>query len=129
MHLIDRVQAVEVVGAIGGRANSAGGKRSRYAERSGSFSTVRFNVGRKEQITPPDIIGIINRATRGTSVEIGRIDLVVSAVAGATYRGRQLRVEATGFEPERSRKGGATFRSTRSGRRGATGREPGGSRR
>ncbi|MFW5695996.1 MAG: DEAD/DEAH box helicase [Alkalispirochaeta sp.] len=76
---------------------------------AGGMVRLRINVGRREGVLPPQLIGIINQCTRSQDIPLGRIDIdttssdiqvdramatrVEQAVAGTTYRGKTLRVE------------------------------------
>ncbi len=76
---------------------------------AGGMVRLRFNVGRREGVLPPQLIGIINQSTQSHDIHLGRIDIgsessdiqvearmaarVKSAVAGTAYRGKDLRVE------------------------------------
>jgi ATP-dependent RNA helicase DeaD len=57
-------------------------ERGERGDRSGSrygntkFSRFHINIGSKDNINPPNLIGIINDATPGLKVEIGKIDIL-----------------------------------------------------
>ncbi len=54
------------------------GKRERTRERGVEAGFIRFmiNLGHRDSVNPRDLIGLINRCTRGRHVEIGRINLM-----------------------------------------------------
>ena len=76
---------------------------------AGGMVRLRFNLGRRDGVLPPQLIGIINQSTQSHDIHLGRIDIhaessdiqveaamaerVKSAVAGTDYRGKGLRVE------------------------------------
>jgi len=76
---------------------------------TGRMVGLRFNLGRREGVLPPQVIGIINKSTQSHDIHLGRIDIsaesseiqveatmadrVKSAVAGIYYRGKSVRVE------------------------------------
>ncbi len=39
------------------------------------YAHINLNIGHKDRVTPPHIIGLINRSTKGLQVPIGRIDI------------------------------------------------------
>ena len=39
------------------------------------YAHINLNIGHKDRVTPPHIIGLINRSTKGSQVPIGRIDI------------------------------------------------------
>ncbi|MFW5828067.1 MAG: DEAD/DEAH box helicase [Alkalispirochaeta sp.] len=87
---------------------------------AGGMVRLRINVGRREGVLPPQLIGIINQCTRSQDIPLGRIDIdttssdiqvdramatrVEQAVAGTTYRGKTLRVELIGGNDMRGSK-------------------------
>ncbi|MEX2445232.1 MAG: DEAD/DEAH box helicase [Alkalispirochaeta sp.] len=76
---------------------------------TGPMVRFRLNVGRRQSVLPPQIIGLINKATDSGNIRIGRIDIdtdssdvqvdsamakrVEEALAGYNYRGTTIRVE------------------------------------
>lgn len=58
------------------RAN--GKKRDGYSRPAPESGFIRFyiNLGEKDRITPPDLLGLVNRSTRQRNVEVGRIDIM-----------------------------------------------------
>ncbi len=76
---------------------------------SGNIASLFLNVGRVDNFTPKDLMGMINRGTRGNSIQIGRIavqqkcaffdvaekdrEAVMQALNGATFGRRDIRVE------------------------------------
>ncbi len=70
---------------------------------------LRINLGRRQAVLPPQIIGLINRATNSGDIRLGRIDInanssevqvdsamaprVEEALAGHTYQGTLIRVQ------------------------------------
>ena len=84
----------------------------RPAERSrrepGGMVRLRINLGRRESVLPPQLIGLINQASRSRYIRLGRIDIqdewsdvqveagmadrVEQALRGFDYQGRRIRV-------------------------------------
>ncbi|MFP4152490.1 MAG: helicase-related protein, partial [Alkalispirochaeta sp.] len=74
-----------------------------------SMVSFRLNIGRRQSVLPPQIIGLINRATDSGNISIGRITIdadscevqvdgamarrVENALAGYSFQGRKIRVE------------------------------------
>ncbi len=64
-----------------GKTREAGGRKGNAREgdwkrdRNIHYAHINLNLGRKDSITPPHLISLINRHTRGTQVPIGRIDI------------------------------------------------------
>jgi ATP-dependent RNA helicase DeaD len=91
------------------------------AYREDGFSGVVINLGKKDKISPPQLIGLINEKTRTRNIRVGRIDIgltssridvetafleeVYSALAQAAYRGRKLRVSLAGSQHPAGKKG------------------------
>lgn len=109
-----------------------GEKRSRIAEEG--YTRLFINLGKKDNLNPRDLMGLVNRNTSGKRIEFGRIDLmknfsffevpenqakdVINALRGADFDGRQVSVEIS--EPESpsdkgSSKGGSSSRSGNGG--------------
>jgi len=79
------------------------------ARRTGPMTGLAINLGRRNGLTPPDLIGLINRAARGPAFDIGRIEIgndrsrfevsggdvhvLIQASGLPTYRGRRVRIE------------------------------------
>ena len=92
--------------------------------------TFRINIGRRQSVLPPQIIGLVNKATGSGNIRIGRITInpdsseiqvdgdmakrVESALSGYTYQGTAIHVELV---PDR----GPGY-----GRAAGKGRRPGG---
>lgn len=111
-----------------------GEKRSRIAEEG--YTRLFINLGKKDNLNPRDLMGLVNRNTSGKRIEFGRIDLmknfsffevpenqakdVINALRGTDFDGRQVSVEIS--EPESpsdkgSSKGGSSSRSGNGGDR------------
>ncbi|TVR67838.1 MAG: DEAD/DEAH box helicase [Spirochaetaceae bacterium] len=76
---------------------------------SGPMVSLRLNVGRRQSILPPQIIGMINKATDSGNIRIGRINIdadscevqvdsamaqrVEQALNGYSFQGKTIRVE------------------------------------
>ena len=111
-----------------------GEKRSRIAEEG--YTRLFINLGKKDNLNPRDLMGLVNRNTSGKRIEFGRIDLmknfsffevpenqakdVINALRGADFDGRQVSVEIS--EPESpsdkgSSKGGSSSRGGNGGDR------------
>jgi len=74
-----------------------------------SMVSFRLNIGRRQSVLPPQIIGLINKATDSGNISIGRITIdtdscevqvdgamagrVENALSGYTYQGTTIRVE------------------------------------
>ncbi|MFW5686360.1 MAG: DEAD/DEAH box helicase [Spirochaetota bacterium] len=100
---------------------------------SGAMVRLRLNVGRRQATLPPQIIGLINRATDSGNIRLGRIDInanssdvqveaamaarVEDALAGYSYQGTTIRVERVADERPASGKRGAPHRPYGKGRR------------
>lgn len=67
--------AKEKGGKSQGAAKGHGAKTSRSRKAEEGFERVFINLGKKDNFFPNDLIGLINRNTRGR-VELGRIDLM-----------------------------------------------------
>lgn len=67
--------AKEKGGKSQGAAKGQGAKTSRSRKAEEGFERVFINLGKKDNFFPNDLIGLINRNTRGR-VELGRIDLM-----------------------------------------------------
>ena len=81
----------------------------RRDNRSRGMVGLRVNVGRRQSILPPQLIGLVNQATRSRGIRLGRIDIstdwtdfqveaasaerVEQALRGMEYRGVQIRVD------------------------------------
>ncbi len=114
---------------------------------TGPMVRLRLSVGRRQSVLPPQIIGLINKATDSGNIRIGRIDIntdscdvqvdsdmanrVRKALDGYRYKGTTIRVEvvAARYSPS-SRQSGQRHRSGKGrnatrgpkGRKGKTGR-------
>jgi len=87
---------------------------------------LRLNIGRRQAALPPQIIGLVNRATNSGDIWLGRIDIgpnssdvqvdgamagrIEEALAGSTYQGTQLQVERVREERPATGKRGAPGR-------------------
>lgn len=87
------------------------GQRARGAEARGEVVAFLANIGRRNNLTPPDLLGLVNRASRGFRVDVGRIDIgkdccyfevigaderILNAVRNLPeYKGRMVHVKAT----------------------------------
>ncbi len=56
----------------GRKSASAGGSGSEAEE---GFTRICINIGKKDNVSPKDILGLINRSLRSREAEVGRIDL------------------------------------------------------
>ena len=52
------------------------GSRSRRSTVEEGFTRFYINLGEKDKIKPLDLIGLINRSTRGSNLNIGKIDIL-----------------------------------------------------
>lgn len=104
----------------GGRSSSprkGRGKGSRRDNSGAGYSWLKVNMGRRDRIEVPHIIGLINQNTRGQSVDIGKIvigdsntrfqvesssaEYVLGALKRKTFRGKRLRLETDNTAPRR----------------------------
>jgi hypothetical protein len=87
-----------------------GGRRSGYARERGdaAMARLRINLGRRNSLTPPDLMALINRATPGPLSPVGRIHItehvtffemlkpdarrIVTALNKTTFGGRPVEV-------------------------------------
>ncbi len=83
--------------------------RRRDSRRDSGYTTLFFNIGNKDEITPRDFIGLINRNTRGKNIEIGRIqiqksfsfvdvdseyaDYLIEQIKGVEFQGKAVHAE------------------------------------
>ncbi len=99
------------------------GKERRRNREKGSFARLFVNLGKKDGISPKNIIGIVNDYTRNRDINIGDIDIkdsftffevgekyksrVLKSLNGKSYKGRKLGVdyaENPEFQRKKSRK-------------------------
>ena len=97
-------------------------KKSVKERRSNSnFTRLFLNVGKKENLTPLRLIGIINNALDSGNVEIGKIEILnnfsffeidsaaaerlAKAIKNQTFEGRDLSVEVANAKPSSNRSG------------------------
>ena len=89
-----------------------------------SFSRFFINVGSKNKLTPPQMIGLINDYTKRRSIEIGKIDIlknfaffevdsrheqdVIKGFRHASFRGISLQVDISKPDPKKGRNGFST---------------------
>ncbi len=89
--------------------NPTQGKPRPKRRETGPMVSLRLNVGRRQSALPPQIIGLINKATDSGDISIGRITIdadscdvqvdgsmaprVEKALAGYNYQGTTIRVE------------------------------------
>ncbi len=110
---------------IQGRRNE-GGRREKSREKSrenrssAGYSRFFINVGKKDGVEPRNIIGMINDNTRDRDINIGAIDIkdsfsffevgekyigtIMSSFSNSKYRGRSVRVEMVGENPQKENK-------------------------
>ena len=109
----------------------------------GNVATLFVNLGRQDNFSPKDIMGMLNRGSKGSPIQVGRIDIkqkcaffgvaqadqatAMKILNGAQFGGRTLRVEAVvggggGGSRGGSRGGGGRGRPDRS--TGGRGRAP-----
>ena len=81
------------------------------------FTKLFINVGMKEKITPRDLMGLVNDATPGKTVEIGNVEIttnctffevesgsvarVVDALSRMEYQDRGIRIEPATSDDQR----------------------------
>jgi ATP-dependent RNA helicase DeaD len=99
---------------------------------TGPMVRLRLNVGRRQSVLPPQIIGIINKATDSGNIRIGRIDIdtdscevqidaamakrVEAALGGYNYQGTRIRVERVADRHPPTGKRNGPPRQSRDGR-------------
>jgi ATP-dependent RNA helicase DeaD len=99
------------------------GKRQKKSKRDDTtaYVPININVGRKDRITPPDIIGLINQSTRCRHIKIGHIDMslststveieeaylhdVIWALEDFTFKGRRIKVQIGQKKQKKKRSG------------------------
>jgi len=90
-----------------GKARDHGRTYKGKRRASGSFIPLTINLGKRDQIRPPQLIGIINKLTKNRNIKMGKIDIgtnstivqiesphaqhVRNSFKGFTYRGRQIK--------------------------------------
>lgn len=95
----------------GGHRGSEGRPRGRRQERgdSADYSWLKINLGRRDGISPPELMKMINQNTRGKTVDLGRIDIqptstrfqveksavdfLTQALRRKVHNGKRLRIE------------------------------------
>ena len=103
----------------------------RGARLSGGMVRLRLNLGRRQSVLPPQIIGLVNQATHSRNIRLGRIDIgtdwtdvqvdgamaerVESALRGFDYRGVTIRVEKGRPVPPQNRGGSSQKGKSRGG--------------
>ncbi|AFG36953.1 DEAD/DEAH box helicase [Spirochaeta africana] len=96
---------------------------------------LQINLGRREGVLPPQLIGIINKSTQSHDIRLGRIHIdtefseiqvdaamaerVEKAVAGSNYRGKTIRVKRV---EGKSSRGSRPGKPGKSGKRGSKAR-------
>ncbi len=86
--------------------SARGGAQSR---RTAPMTGLSINLGRRNGLTPPDLIGLVNRAARGPAFDIGRIEIgndrsrfevaggdvriLTQSTGLPTFGGRRVRIE------------------------------------
>jgi len=106
---------------FGGR--DGGGSFQRGGRPSGGMVRLRVNLGRRQSVLPPQLIGLVNQATHTRNIRLGRIDIntdwsdiqveasmadkVEQSLRGFDFRGMKIRVERGSDSREpRGRTGG-----------------------
>ena len=51
-----------------------GRKKGRGGD-DGDYTWLKINIGRRDGVSPPDLMKLINQNTRGKSIDLGRIDI------------------------------------------------------
>ncbi len=102
-------QRYERAGKPGNDKRQKAKNRPNRGETEPGFESVRVNLGKRDKVAPPDLIGLVNQSSRDRNIEIGRINIrpawstlqvedehaasVAKALDGFTYRGRTLRAQ------------------------------------
>jgi len=100
---------------------------------AGGMVRLRVNLGRRQGVLPPQLIGLINRSTQSHDIHLGRIDIdgdssdvqveatmaarVEEAISGEDYRGTTVRVERISDNDGRGSKPGSSKKQYGKGRR------------
>lgn len=61
------------------RSNKRNGRNSNGSRKQGTeegFTRFYINLGQKDRLTPPDLIGLVNRSTRQRNVDVGKINIM-----------------------------------------------------
>ena len=95
----------------GGHRGSDGRPRGRKRERgeAGDYTWLKVNLGRRDGISPPELMKLINQNTRGKTVDLGRIDIqptntrfqvekgaaefLTMAMRRKVYNGKRVRID------------------------------------
>ncbi len=96
----------------GERKSERGGRTPRSRQAEPGYTRLFINLGKKDNLFPNELIGLLNKYTRGERIELGRIDLmqtysffeveekkahvVVKALSRASWNGRNVSVEIAG---------------------------------
>ncbi len=89
--------------------------RESRRDEPGEFIPVSISVGKRDNIIPPDIIGLINRHCKGDKIGIGKINIgpsssivyvensmvgpLLSGLKRSSYKGRRLKVKELDSKP------------------------------
>ncbi len=90
--------------------NRSGGDRSKGVEEG--FVKISVNLGKRDRVAPPELIGLVNQSTRNRDINIGRIKVdtswsdlqveeefakeVANSLNGFTYEGRTITAKMSG---------------------------------
>ncbi|MBI9103149.1 MAG: DEAD/DEAH box helicase [Spirochaetales bacterium] len=118
-----------------GRSNAEGrgrNERGQYGKRneggrrgggSGRYKTFQINLGRKDNVLPPEIINIVNKEFRDEKIQLGKIDIdrswslfeiesdradeVANKLNSASFQGKKISVQEDARQPNTYRRGGS----------------------
>lgn len=106
----------QTAGTDRARTGAGSGRRIQQTDKSGrkpeeGFTRYSINLGYRDNLTPAELIGLINRCTRKKNIDIGKIDLmnswsffeidqksapsVMNAFKGMEYNNRQIVVQVS----------------------------------
>jgi ATP-dependent RNA helicase DeaD len=120
-------QAAGKSGRRGDRSRDAKQPRGPRGKKDGSpartggveegYTSIMVNLGSKDKVSPPDLIGLVNQSSRQRGIEIGRISIratrsfmqieeeaartTADALNGFTYRGRTVKAKLTDIDSGR----------------------------
>jgi ATP-dependent RNA helicase DeaD len=123
----DEIEVPSERGERGKDRKERGDKPSRHDRKGGGSRTAEvgytrlfINLGKKDNLGPRQLMGLVNRCAKGKRIDMGRIDLmktfsffevpveqagiVLSALRNAEYDGRKVNVEVS--QPEAGAQGG-----------------------
>ena len=114
-------------GERGGRNTKGGGRGGRIRGVEAGYENISINLGKRDRMAPPQLIGLVNRCSPVQGVDIGKIDIDLSysnvqveeeyaaelaeALNGLSFRGRKIRAQL-GLPAQRGQGGKGKHRKT-----------------